>query len=135
MKEYRQHLAKTEIVAVSALLLVALTSATIWAVQTSNSPNDSFSPLGAAIAMFSYTLMIGCLPVVAFGAPLYALLLKNGKATWYAALTIGVAPGLLLLLVAQDIGLWSIGCGAAVALITHIFCRQGSNYALKGTSV
>ncbi len=83
------------------------------------------------MAVFGYTLVIGCVPVMVFGAPLYAWLLSIGKASWVAALAIGLVPGLVLFLVASDLALWSMACGVLVALATHAICGLGSNNSFK----
>ena len=127
---FLQHLAKTEAVAIAALLVVAAALAVLFAVRAA-SPADILSPIGAALVVFAYTMAIGCVPVAVFGAPLYAWLLFHGRSSWAAAIAIGLLPGLVLLLVAIDLGLWSMGCGAAVALATHAVCRPGPNQSFK----
>ena len=129
---FLQHLARTEAVAVVALLAVATALAIVFAIQAA-SPGDLFSPIGAALVVFAYTMAIGGAPAAVFGAPLYAWLLSTDRSSWAAAVAIGVVPGLVLLLVAIDLGLWSIGCGVTVAVATHAFCRPGSNHSFKPT--
>jgi hypothetical protein len=128
---FRQHLAKTEIVAITAFVLVAAAFSALGAFRTSLSPGDALTPAAAAAFIFAYTLMIGSLPVIALGAPIYAWLLTVSKASWATALAIGIAPGLALLLIAYDLGLAAIACGTVVALITHAVCRRGSNNSFK----
>jgi hypothetical protein len=129
---FLKHLAKTEAVATFSLLAVAAALAVLFAVQAAIQ-SDPSSSVGVALVVFAYTMAIGCIPVVAFGAPLYAWLLSHGRTSWAAAIAIGVIPGLVLLLVAIDLGLWAIGCGAAVALATHVICRPGPNQSFKPT--
>ncbi|WP_166213184.1 hypothetical protein [Cognatiluteimonas telluris] len=117
--------------AIAALLIVAVAFALLSAFRSSATSGDAFSPGGAAMAVFGYTLVIGCVPVMVFGAPLYAWLLSIGKASWVAALAIGLVPGLVLFLVASDLALWSMACGVLVALATHAICGLGSNNSFK----
>ena len=128
---FRRQLAKTELVALATLFGVAASLAVFFAIRTAASPGDLFSPLGAAVAVGGYTLMIGFAPVALFGAPLYAWLRSIGRASWGAALCIGLAPGLILFFVASDLGSWATGCGAVVALVTHAICRLGPNNSFK----
>ena len=59
----------------------------------------------------------------AAAAPLYAWLRSTGRASWGTAMCVDLVPGLVLLFVALDLGLWAIGCGLVVALVTHAVCR------------
>ena len=123
---FRRHLAKTELVALATLVGVAASLATFSAIRAAASPDDLFSPLGAAFAVAGYTLMIGFVLVAMVGAPFYAWLQSIGRASWGAAVCVGLIPGIVLLFVALDLGLWTIGCGLVVALITHAVCRPGA---------
>lgn len=122
---FRRQLARTELVALAALLGVAASLAAFVAIRTAAFPGDPLGPFGAAAAVGGYTLAIGFVPVALLGAPLYAWLRSMGRASWGAALCIGLAPGLVLLLVASDLGSWAMGCGTVVALVTHAVCGRG----------
>ncbi len=124
---FRRQLARTELVAIAALLGVAASLAVFVAIRTAAFPKDPLGPFGAAAAAGGYSLAIGFAPVALLGAPLYAWLGSIGRASWHAALCIGLAPGLLLLFVASDLGFWSMGCGTVVALVTHAACRRGTD--------
>lgn len=113
-----------ELVALAALLLVALALAALAALESSSQLNPVFGPAASAWLLFSYTLIIGVAPALLIGAPGYLLLLRGRKANWLAILSLGAAPGIALLFVATDLGLWATGCGLAVATITHLACRR-----------
>ena len=128
---FLRRLAKTELAAHAALVAVAILVAGFSAVQAWLAPSAVFGIAGSAAIVFGYILFIGSIPAAVFGAPMYALLWQRGKASWVAALAIGLLPGLALLFVAKDLGLWSLACGAVVALATHAACGAGSNNSFK----
>ena len=130
MKFLRQ-LVKTELVALAALAIAAVAIAGFSAVQASFAANPLLGVTGSAKVAFLYTMTIGCLPVALFGAPLYSTLRYLRKAGWLTAMGIGLLPGLALLLVATDLALWSLSCGAFVAVVTHAICGTGSNNPFK----
>lgn len=128
---YRRHLARTEAVAIFALLVVAIVFAIYSTIRASASPNEVFSPIGTALVVFIYTLAIGFVPAAIVGAPLYAWLLYIGKASWVAAISIGLTPGLVFLLVDRPLASWAMTCGVVVAVTTHTICRPGPDNSIK----
>lgn len=86
----------------------------------------SIAGFGFALAfvIFLYIVAVGFLPVVLYAAPAYTLLAQTGFARWYYALLLGIAPGVAVLPFDTFFGLEVIGYGAAVALLTHLVCRQ-----------
>ena len=128
---FLRRLAKTELAALAALVAVAILLAGFSAVQAWLAPSAVLGIAGSAAIVFGYILIIGSIPAFAFGAPVYALLWHRGKVSWVTALAIGLLPGLALLFVAKDLGLWSLACGATVALATHAACGAGSNNSFK----
>jgi hypothetical protein len=113
-----------ELVAIAALLLVASGMAAYGAIDSISHHNSLIDPRSSAWLGFGYTLMIGAVPVIFLGAPIYLGLLRRGSANWTNVLILGVMPGLLLLFVAGGIGLWAMLCGMVVAFITHLACRR-----------
>lgn len=87
---FRRHLAKAELVALSTLVGVAASLAAFSAFRAAASPGDLFGPLGAAVAVAGYTLMIGFALVAMVGAPFYAWLQSTGRASWGAAVCVGI---------------------------------------------
>ena len=128
---FLRRLSKTELAAFAALVAVAILLAGFSAVQAWLGPSAVLGIAGSAAIVFGYILIIGSIPAFAFGAPVYALLWHRGKVSWATALAIGLLPGLALLFVAKDLGLWSLACGAIVALATHAVCGAGSNNSFK----
>ena len=123
-----------ELVALAALLIVAGAMAAYGAIDSASYANSLVDPTGSAWLGFAYTLAIGALPVACIGAPVYLLLLMRGSAKWLNVSVLGTVPGVLLLLVAFELGLLAIVCGLAVALLTHFVCRRlGPNNSSKPT--
>ena len=131
--KFSRQLAKVELVALASLVVAAVALASFAAIQTSPHPSPFFNVIDSVRVVFLYTLAIGCIPVVVFGAPLYAGLLYRGRASWSAAFAIGAVPGVVLLFFAISLGLWALACGIAVALATHAICASGSNPSSKRT--
>jgi hypothetical protein len=131
---FRRHLGKSVLVALAALTLFAAVGAGYFAFEAWRTEDYLFTPAGAAVVVFGYTLAFGFLPVVLFGAPLYAFLLSTGRASLLAAIGIGVAPGLGLYFVALDLGVMSAIGGLFVALCTHAACTIRPNNSLKRTN-
>lgn len=96
-----------------------------------------FSP-AYGLLFFVYALILGAPFVALYGAPAYWALLRYHKATWWAALALGVAPGVLMLPMSWGLGAWYAGCGSAVALLTHWYCRRlppaQQENAVRGTA-
>jgi hypothetical protein len=108
-----------ELIGFAALLLVALVLAAYGAWDSHvHGSSELFGNAGKFL--FAFTLFFGALPVALFGAPGYALLHARGIAHWYWVLLLGLAPSLLFAWFAPDLVWWAAGCGAAVALITHL---------------
>ena len=128
-----RRLARTELAALAALVAVASLVAGFSAVQAWLAPSAVLGIAGSAAVVFGYILIIGSIPALAFGAPVYAFLWHRGKASWAKALILGLLPGFALLFVATDLGLWSLACGAIVAAATHAVCGAGSNNSFKPT--
>ena len=118
--------------AFAALLLVAGAMATVAAVDSATNSNALLSSKSAATVTFGYTVILGILPALLFGAPGYVLLLRKGLARWYYALALGALPGAIALPFDSNLGFWAIACGSVVALATHLVCRRlGPNNSFK----
>ena len=131
MSSLRQFIV-VELVSIATLLLVASGMAAYGAIEAMLHDNAMIDPRGSAWLVFAYTAMIGAVPVIFLGAPIYLALLRRGSANWFNVLILGITPGLLLLLVAGGLGLWAMLCGAVVASVTHLACRRlGPNNSFK----
>jgi hypothetical protein len=83
------------------------------------------SPPDASLMVFGYTIIIGFLLAIFYGAPAYALLGHKRKVTWWAILLVGLIPGVAVWsFVERSLGGWSIVCGIAVAYITHFLSKR-----------
>lgn len=108
-----------ELLGFAALLVVALVLAAYGAWDSHvNGTSEFFGNAGKLL--FAFTLMLGAAPVALIGAPGYVWLHSRGLARWHWVLLLGVAPSLLFLLYAPEFVWWAAGCGAAVALLTHL---------------
>src|SRR5437762_1906304 len=84
--------------ALVALVICAISVGAIALVDAAVSVYSAIHPLGAAFLGATYCFFIGLLPVVAYGAPIYAALAWRQRASAMTAALIGVIPGLLLFL-------------------------------------
>lgn len=114
---------RIELVALAALLLAAGGMALIGVVDARSNPGSLFGPGDMAQLMFGFTLMLGLLPALVFGGPLYWWLQRKGKASWASAALLGLLPGALALFHDPGLGGYAMGCGLFVALATHALCR------------
>ena len=131
MTVFRQ-LIVVELVSVASLLLVAAAMAAYGAIDSASHANSLIDPAGSAWIAFGYATIIGAIPVILIGAPIYLLLLRRGAANWLNVMMLGVIPGVILLFVAGGLGFWAILCGAAIASLVHMGCRKlGPNNSFK----
>lgn len=82
--------------------------------------------LELALISAAITVYLGFVPVVAFGAPIYAAWARRTRLPALSAVAIGVVPGLVLLWPGRgrELAPFAISCGAAVALITHVWFKR-----------
>ena len=130
--KFAHRLAKTEVFSLCALIVAASVLACASAAQVAFAVDPLISPGASAGLVFAYTLIIGVLPVVVVGAPVYAIVGHlYHRVRWYIALCIGLAPGLLALAYEVHLGLWSIAGGIIVSLVTHAFWKASYSNSLK----
>ena len=121
-----------ELVSVASLLLVAAVMAAYGAIDSASHDNSLIDPVGSALIGFGYTMLIGAIPVIFMGAPIYLVLLRRGAANWLNVMMLGVIPGIILLFVVGGLGFWAILCGAFIASLVHMGCRKlGPNNSFK----
>jgi hypothetical protein len=114
-----------ELLGLAALLLVALALATYGAWDSDkNGSENLFGEQSAAQFLFLFTLVLGALPVIVIGAPGYVFLHSRRLARWPLVLLLGTAPSLLFLFFSAEFFPWALGCGAAVAILTHLAGSQ-----------
>ena len=126
-------LARTNAIALAALLAVALALAAMSAAFPWLSPSSALGVTGSARVVFLAVLLLGAPLVIGFGAPLYALFWHRGSASWLTAAVLGCLPGLIALGFDLEIGAVALVCGSVVAFSTHAFWSAGPNYSLKRT--
>lgn len=115
---------RVEATAVLSLLLAATLMAALGAAPFGN-PGTAFAgPADAATFYFTSTLLIGAVPAIALGGPLYFLLLRQGEPRWFYVVLIGVMPGLAFLPFDHLLGTMAVLCGLLVASLTHLACRR-----------
>jgi hypothetical protein len=114
-----QRLARTELISLGSLVVVAALVAALLAFLSSIHPSAFVSREPAQVGFFG-TLLLGVIPVGALCAPTYAWLSHRGWATWPAVLLLGAFPGFVWLVVNLQVGLFTLACGLSVALLTHI---------------
>ncbi len=122
---FLQRLAKTEVAALVALVIGATLLAVFSALQARLAPDPAINAAGSAGITFVYFIVLGLIPALAFGAPIYAWLWRHGKATWISSLLVGLIPGLALAAFESELGMTAMICGAFVALLTHKLARFG----------
>jgi len=79
----------------------------------------------AAKFAFLYSITIGLLPVILYGAPLYAAAKFFQFLSWKLVITIGLLPGLVIYFFGEhELGLWFIALGVGVSILTHLFSEK-----------
>jgi hypothetical protein len=122
---FLQRLWRSELATLGALLASAAIVGCLGFVDSVRAGKASLlPPADAAWIGFAYTMVLGALPALLYGAPAYALLAQAGRASWSTTLLIGLVPGLLALLVETSLGVWALGCGVAVACATHFLVQR-----------
>lgn len=77
---------------------------------------------GLFVAMFA--VMYGVLPVVLYGAPIYALLFRWRRTNYLTVSVAGLIPGLVLLLAQPSLAGAFLGFGIIVAWCTHFLAKR-----------
>lgn len=120
---------RVEIRAVFALLVCALLVGALGFADAAMSTYSLLRPADAAWIGSSYTFLIGFVPVVAFGSPIYALLVYRKSASHTGATLIGIFPAIVLFWYDANLAAWCVACGAAVALFTHYWFNKSRDVA------
>jgi hypothetical protein len=116
-------LLRVELIALVGLLILSVLLAVYSAVEVYLNPPNVLTPYETATAVFVYSLTIGGVAVIVFGAPIYTILQLRNKASWIFVLLLGVVPGLAILAFDITIGAYALFCGMVVAITTHIFYK------------
>lgn len=119
-----QRLARTELVALLALIVVAAGVAGYSALQSISASSSMLGPSQSAQLAFFGTLLLGGLPVALFGAPAYAWLSHRRKITWPTVVLLGVSPGAATFFLDMELGMICSLCGLSVSALTHAACKR-----------
>ena len=121
-------LLRVELLALAALALCALlyaaTTIAFFIAPAGNLPRAEELP-GQALLLSLYFFLFGFLPVALYGAPAYVELRRREWANWLSVLAVGAAPGLALLSVDAQLGIYAIATGCTIATLTHGWFRRG----------
>ena len=120
-------LAKTEIRATLAVLLVSAATGVVFFLDSViTAPQGFLPPYNWSILAAAYAIVLGLPVALVVGGPTYAFLVYKNVASWPTVVALGVLPGLIVLLIDSLDGLapWFIGCGTAVACLTHILTMK-----------
>jgi hypothetical protein len=129
-----QMLLRIELCALVALLicagLVALYSMVDTVRASLGGETALLTPFEAGWSGFGYTLAIGALPVILYGAPIYAILRFKDLASWLPIVLVGIAPGVVMFLLGardlkSDLTIWFLIGGVVVACLTHLLSSYG----------
>jgi hypothetical protein len=129
---FLQRLWRAEATALVALLICAAGVAAYGGLDTVRAAQSSrmvpskplFSPTEAAWIGFAYTVMIGFLPALIYGAPVYAFVSLKRRASWLVVIGMGLLPGILMLPFDCVLATWALVCGVFVATMTHALMRH-----------
>ena len=130
---FPQRFFRIQLMAQVALLGCAVISAVISGIYALALQDDS--PFGSALSGAIGMQVLGAIPVIVYGAPLYALAEAKRCATWRVVITIGALPGALLMgllpfyehqgvNVLLMVSIIVLASGVLVASGTHLMCRN-----------
>jgi len=125
---YLRLLGKVEIRVAFAVLVVAAVAGVIVWIFAVTGPDSMLPPENWAILAFLYAVMLGLPLALAIGGPIYAFVSYRKAASWPAVVLIGILPGFVILFTMEKqdgLAFWFIGCGLAVASLTHLMHRRG----------
>ena len=121
-----------ELAALAALIIVSAAMAVYGTIDSMLHTRPILDPASSARIGFGYTAIVGAVPALLFGGPIYVGLLCRNFARWPYVLLLGTAPGVLALAFDTSLGFFAIICGASVASLTHLMCSQlGLNKSLN----
>jgi hypothetical protein len=118
-------LARVELRAIASVLAVGA-AVSLYAYATALlSPGSMLPASDWPKLTFLYVAIFGLPAAALVGAPAYAILKAKSLASWPAVIVLGLLPGAGILLATrgEDLGLWFIGCGVAIACLTHLMSK------------
>ena len=128
---FLQRLIRAVMAAFLALIVLAATLASVSVVGAALSEGAVLGVGDSFTVVFGFTLLLGAIPAICLGAPIYAWLWQKGRASWTTSTLLGVTLGIPFFFIADELGVWAAAAGAAVAITTHAICRAGANNSFK----
>ena len=130
MKYYLQTLIKLLLPTLGGLIVGSLLAGI--AITLSFKPSTILEALVEGSELGLISTVFACVPTFLWGAPLYALALSKGKASYFSAALIGATPGLILLL-PQRTGFAELclDFGIAISICTHFFAKHFTTHPLS----
>jgi hypothetical protein len=119
---------RIELVAIIALVFAACITGILAFIQSTwwaaNGQSLVIEPLDVLWVVTIYAVVIGLLPVVLFGAPIYTWLKTRSRVSWLNVLGLGVLPGIVVFPLEKELSIWVILCGCLVAISTHALSKR-----------
>jgi hypothetical protein len=121
-------------ISLASLIVIAIGLGGLAAFEELSSNNSLKEIFSYALGTFIPTIIIGIIPAIFYGPPLYVYLMRKKLDKWYFVIVIGILPGFLLMLLDNIIGVYAIFCGGIAALLTHLLWSWfGSNKTFSRT--
>jgi hypothetical protein len=128
MKQYGRHLVYSTFAAFAGLpvgcLIVGIAMGISGLLSGSESLGDIQQLLFFTMSVAFVAMVVGALPALLYGVPLYAWLSFRGWANVFTALGVGLLPGLAMMPFETDIAYFTLIFGPTVALCTHLLARR-----------
>lgn len=110
--------------ALASLLACSLLAAAFYTITTLVRPGGYAGPIPTGLLAFQFTFILGLVPVVLYGAPLYMWLQVKGRLSWPVVISLGAIPGTIALPFGWSFGVVAIGIGVAVSCLTHYLVKN-----------
>ena len=128
MGKYSEHLVYALLATLAALPLGCLAGGVAFALYGYLSGPGVWDTASVALlfggAVALVAVLVGILPALLYGAPIYALASQRGRANVAVALAIGVLPGIHLLPLEKELAVFVLVFGPCVAVATHLLVKR-----------
>lgn len=125
---YWQRFWRIELLSILALLIYAIGLTAVILGDELLRRSEILEALEFAFIGIVVTMWFGVLPVIAYGAPIYAAFIVSEKFRWYWMLLISVVPGVALIFLEWEIGLMGIaGCVSVFGMVHFAYRRWIDN--------
>lgn len=116
---YWQRLWRIEVISLAALGVFSFAVAAVLVLEGLIVSPMEFSFFDYSVLGFALTFGFGFLPVVLFGAPIYAAVIAADKLSWRGMLVVAVLPGVAILFFRAGLGIIGIIGGTCIFLMVH----------------